>query len=1060
MSKITTFVALFVLLTASVAAQTSTGSITGTVRDESGGIIPGASVTAIRGATGETRAVVTEDNGIYRVLNIPPGDYHLRVEMTGFKTATTQDFKVTIGELVRLDVDLSVGDISEEIVVQSQTEVVQKEEGRMSQLVQGAEIQDLPLNGRNAYQLAQLGPGIYPTMGVTAQDSGSNAGSSFITNGQRHRANNFLMDGTDNNYVGIAGVPSVTPQVDMIEEFRVHTNNFSAEFGRNAGAIVNILTKSGTNELHGTMYYYHRNHALHAREFFDGPEPAPLLLHTYGFTVGGPAIKDKLFLFGGFEGFRQTAAESSVFQVESQEMLAWLQQNNPTSIAASLFQRFPLVGGAPSDPNFDPNNIQPVEVSKGTPSKTNQDQWNVRVDWTISDNDRMYVRYTNHEEAFPPTIVRPSVDNVGAVTERAATFSETHVFSPVVVNELRLGWNMRKPDFDVQDGTYDVPTISISGFSPDFGAASNIPQFFSRHTYQISDQLSWSRGNHSFKFGFEFRQGQENSDFQASTRGVYSFDDITEFLNDNPFQQGALINPLTGERIGTPRHFRVNEWAMYVQDDWKLMPNLTVNIGLRYENFRPPWEGDGIQSNIVMGQGADFFERFANSTVEVFPDGSHIYDPDNNNFAPRLGFAWDPRGDGKWAIRGGYGISYNRIFMNITSNIKFNPPFAKSITARDDIIYTIPSSVDPSFVGPASGRFNPNALDKDLATSYVHSIFFGVQREVFGDWLLEANYVSTLGRKLYAQEHYNRFTGDGCDVPGGNCATGNLTGINSGYGVAADDYLTASIQQAYHGGQFSVNKRFTRGLGFRINYTWAKNIDDDSDVFGTTSEDSGSSVIENRKLDRGLSSINVSNRFAANWVWDIPYGRNHDNWAIRNILGGWQVNGLIALQDGSPASINADGSNCNSTTSGVIRGDFNCDGFTNDRPNNNSSLNYESVNPADARLGTSIFLPFSTSSTNARLAFPRPVQGTIGDLGRNTFFFQGFNSVDFSLFKNIQMPWFYGERSTWQFRWEFFNLFNRVNTNPWEESISSGNFGRTFGTRDAREMQIALKFIF
>ncbi len=711
----------FAFAAAAALAQTSTGSITGTVKDDTGGVIPGATVTATRTETGETRTVVTTDSGVYRVLNISPGNYTLRIEMTGFKTVVDENVEVTIGELRRVDVTMSIGDISEEVIVQSQAELLQKEEGRMSQLVESAEIADLPLNGRNAFQLAQLGPGIYPTMGVTAQDDAGNAGDSFITNGQRHRANNFLIDGTDNNYVGIAGVPSVNPQVDMIEEFRVHTNNFSAEYGRNAGAIVNVLTKSGTNELHGTVYEYHRNDVFDAREFFDGEDTAPLIQHTFGFTVGGPIVKDKLFAFGGFEGFREIAAESSTFQVESQEMLNWLRANSPNSVALRLFERFPLVGGAPSDPNFDPSNIQPVEVSKANPSKEEYDQWNVRVDYTINDNDKFYVRYTDNEDAFPPTIIRPSVDSVGGVIERASTFSETHVFSPTVVNEFRAGWNMRKPNFDVQEGTFDVPTITITGFSPDFGAASNIPQFFSRHTYQLSDQLSWSYGNHSFKFGGEFRHGQENSDFQANTRGQYNFGSITDFLNDDPFQQSNLIDPNTGTPIGTPRHFRVNEWAFYVQDDWKMTPNFTVNIGLRYENFRPPWEGDAIQSNVVLGQGSDIFERLANSTIQVFPDGTDIYEPDNNNFAPRLGFAWDPTGEGVWAIRGGYGISYNRIFMNITSNIKFNPPFAKSVTARGTdlpIVYSIPSTIPDEFVNSAAGRFNPNILDPDLATTY------------------------------------------------------------------------------------------------------------------------------------------------------------------------------------------------------------------------------------------------------------------------------------------------------------------------------------------------------
>lgn len=1041
-------------VSAAMLAQTSTGSITGTVKDESGGVIPGATVTATRSETGENRVVLTNDGGIYRVLNVAPGVYAIKVEMTGFKTLIDKEVGVTVGGLVRADFSLAVGDISEELVVQSEAELLQKDEGRMSNLVESAEIQDLPLNGRNAYQLAQLGAGISATLGVTSQSSASNASASFNANGQSHRGNNFLMDGTDNNYIGIAGVPSVTPQVDIIEEFRVATNNFSAEYGRNGGAIVNILTKSGTNRLHGSIYEYHRNDALDAREFFDGKDTAPLLQHTFGVTLGGPIIKDKLWFFGGYEGFRETSGESALYQVESAELIDWLRANRPGSIALQLFERFPLTGGVPSDPSFDPNDIQAVEIRRPDQNKQDDNQWNLRLDHAISDSDKLYGRFTRQTRVGTPTDVRPSVNAVGNVVEQAFTFSETHVFSPTIVNEFRTGWNEREPNFNVQQGTFDVPTIAISGFSPDFGAANNIPQFFARHTYQVSNQLSWSKGAHALKIGGEFRHGRENSDFQANTRGTYNFSDLTDFLDDAPFSQSALVDPTTGLPIGTPRHFRVNEWALYVQDDWKVTPRFTLNLGLRYENFRPPYEPDGIQSNVQLGAGNDIFERLSTASIVVYPEGADIYQPDDNNFAPRFGFAWDPTGGGVWAIRGGYGISYNRIFMNVTSNIKFNPPFSQAVTANTSnnlpIRYTIPVTIDPELVAGAESRFAPNILDPDLGTQYVHSFFFGVQREIFGSWLLEANYVSTLGHKLYTQEHYNRFTGDLLD--------GVDDGINPAWNIASDDFLTASINQAYHAGQFSIQKRFSDGLGFRANYTWAKNIDDDSDVFGATSDDVGASAIENRKLDRGLSSIHVGNRFAASWVWDIPFGSTHGNRVVRNLFGGWGFNGVIALQDGTPATITADSSTFTQFTDGVRRGDFNADGFGDDHPDA-GTITASDVNPADARFG-SIFASFSPNPDNPRLAFPRPEAGTNGTLGRNTFFYDGFSSVDLALFKSFKMRWFQGEEATWEFRWEVFNVFNNVNTRPWEEDIGSANFGRTFSTQDAREMQFALKFIF
>ena len=1066
MKKLASILITFSLAMMPMLAQTSTGSITGSVTDESGAVIPGATITATRTATGETRTVVSEDNGFYRVLNISPGVYTVRCEMPGFKTIVDENVEVTVGEIKTINFAMNIGEVSEEIIVSSVAETVNKEEGRLSQLVESAEIEDLPLNGRNAYQLAQLGPGVTPTFGRVSQSAGSNAGDSFQVNGQRHRANNYLLDGTDNNYVGIAGTPTITPQVDIIEEFRVATNSFSAEYGRNAGAIVNVLTKSGTNQLHGTLYHYHRNDALDAREFFDGEDPAPLIQNTFGFTIGGPIVKDKWFFFGGYEGFREVSGESEQFDVETQQLVDWTMANRPGSIAATLFSRFPLNSPLPTTGDDlgspapgvleigDPDGIPDLgEINIADPAKTESDQWNVRIDYSMSDNDKFYGRFTRQVTETPPNIIRPGVDSIGNVTEQAFTFSQTHVFSPVVVNEFRAGWNEREPNFNVQDGTFDVPTIRVDDVSAEagFGANSNIPQFFARHTFQFADQLAWSLNRHSLKFGFEFRHGQENSDFQANTRGNYGFDSILDFVDDESDNQTNLIDPVTFEPIGTPRHFRVNEWAFYIQDDWKVSPNFTLNLGLRYENFRPPYETDGIQSNVLLGPGDDIFERYATADFQVIARGDHVYDPDNNNFAPRLGFAWDPFGDGKLAIRGGYGVSYNRIFMNITSNIKFNAPFSKSVTASVDnglpIVYTIPTTIDPETAGGATARVNPNFLDPDLATSYVHSIFFGLQREILPGWIAEANYVSTMGRKLYAQEHYNRFAGDLVD--------GTLDTFNPAFSQN-DDFLTGSINQAYHSGQFSLAKRFRDGLGFRVNYTWSKNIDSDSDVFGATSDDSGAMDAANRNLDRGLSSIHVGNRFAANWVWEIPVYRTADNWFLRNVIGGWQLNGLIALQDGTPASINADGSTFTSTIGGVRRGDFNADGHSSDRPDD-PGFGSDDVTPSDARFG-SIFAGFVNG--DPRLAFPRPEAGVNGTLGRNTFFYPGFASVDLSLFKSFKMPWFGSETATWQFRAEFFNLLNNVNVNAWQEDIASSSFGESTSTQDAREIQFAIKLVF
>jgi outer membrane receptor protein involved in Fe transport len=1087
----------FMVLLASVAAfaQGVSANLTGTAKDTSGAVLPGVTITAVNAGTNDTRTTVTSTDGLYRLTNLPRGTYKVSAELQGFRVLTLEGILLTVGDTVRLDFVLEVGTVAETITVQGQSPLINTEEGRISYLVDEKRVAELPLNGRNALQLIELQPGSAANPG-NAVLGGSAGGNSAFVNGQRNRANNFLLDGTDNNDQFTAGRVAINPNVDVIQEFRVSTNNFSAEFGRNSASAVNVVTKSGTNRQHGTAYEFVRNDRFDTKSVL-ATQKDPLEFNQFGATNGGAVVQNKLFYFAAYEGLRLTRGTTVVKTVETPEFRQLVAAQFPNSIANFLFQRFPSpaptsnvrdigrpvtglqtenILNAPavaSNPDYAAtggglyrNTLQ--GTADGIPDigsaaislaeKTDANQFSMRMDHELSQKQRLFGRYIyDHNIADDlQNIVRDGFNQPVDQTGNNLTVGHTWILSNATVNEARFGFSRRNRGLLANNE--GVPNINFDDGVISFGNLPTNPAVFIQNTFHWVDTVAMNKGDHALKFGGEYRYIQDNSDFAVRRPGI-SFYNIFDFAQDEPARVTILgIDPRSGQIAPNIRHFRFNEYGVFVQDDWKVRPNLTINAGLRYEWFGRPTETDNLLTNMIPGPGADIFEQVKNATVghvdQVVPD-------DYNDFGPRLGVSWDPKGTNRLAIRGGYGLMYERLFNNSITNIRFNPPYysfavanpvqvasqagipiaygpispggsrrneAPTITGDDKNIGVTPGlGIVGNLIGwnPAFGTSQqslrvPDPFGRD---AYTHNWFGGVQIQIPWGMAVEANYIGNIGRNLGRIVDYNTFDGDLFD--------GRLDRLNPTFGGI--NFRAMLAHSRYDALQFQVNKRYSSGFTSQVSYTYGKAVDSGSDV------QVGGNPVSARDLDLewGPADFDVRHRLVANWLWEIPFLKNASG-VKRSLLGGWQVNGVVQWQTGYPFSV--------TTTASYPTGDYNGDGVTNDRPNLPS---FGTTLPDDSQ---SAYINGLFSASD----FPRPA--LIGSLPRNAYRSPHYKTMDLSLFKNFALP--VGTATNIQFRAEAFNILNNVNLDRPNGNMAQGTFGRSIRSFPGREIQFALKLMF
>ncbi len=1048
-------VALFLLALAPAAFAQFNSSIQGVVSDSSAAMIPTASVRVTNVATGVERTVTTGEDGFYRVLSLGAGVYRVEVSKDGFRSAVRDQIEVGISEAARVDFALEVGAISERVTVSAQAVAVETEQGRVSGRIDRTQLNDIPLNGRNLYNLVALQPGIVGK-GISSALGGGGAGNDAFSgelapqafsSGQRTESNSFTVDESSVNSAARGGITNLTPNADSVEEVRVVANNFSAVEGRNSGAQIQVITKSGTNAFHGGASYYFTNNTLSSHSVFEARVPV-FRRNQFGYHVGGPILKNRTFFFHSYEGLRQSGARGAIASVETPQFRDWVAANRPNSIAAKLLQDFkPLTdpssnfrtaGSAGSGRVSPPADMNAFGSAAFVPeSFRNGNQLMFRVDHELRPGkDRLYGNLYRTTSSTLNGGIREAFNRPTDELTYFASINHTHTFGPNRLNELRAGM-MRLQGLPRVPPRLDVPAIGITGLT---GFSTNgFPQGWFQTNFNFKDVFSWILNGHTLKMGAELRTVRSNSRNTSNYIPNYLFANILDFAYDDPLQVTRKVDPRTGTPATNVVGLRGKEFAFFFNDDWKVTRNFTLNVGIRYENFGSPTEVNGLLRNFVFGQGSTFSERMANGKADIV---EHFFLRDNNDFAPRFGFAWNPDGKGKTAIRGGYGMAYDRLFMTPLLDFRDNPPLRADATLGRQfgttVLYSLgdPSKphlgfpIDPALQlgldannGIKGARVAMRAVAPNLRSMYVHNWFVGVQRDVGRGVVVEANYLGSAGHKLYNVTNVHRYLGDLLD--------NRYNGLNQSFSTV--NFIESSSNSIYHGGTIQARKLFSRGLTLQGAFTFGKVINDADDLVNVSSFQD----VLNRRLERAVAGYDVPRKFTSVAVWDIPFLRDSRSVAAK-LVGGWQLSGTAIFQSGNPFNV--------FSSAPWPRGDFNADGTNNDRPNA----------PAAELLQSSWERSDFLSGVFRAADFPLPAGGTVGNLGRNRLRGPGYAQVDMSLSKRFVIT----ERVSSQVRVDAFNAFNRVNLNNPNGDLINNNFGRSTSALTPKAFQLGMRVMF
>jgi hypothetical protein len=1043
------WLAQLLLLTGIASAQFNS-SIQGVVTDASSAIVPGATVTVTNTATGVARQATTSDDGLYRVTNLGSGSYRVSVEFEGFRTAERPSVVLGITETVRADFALEVGSLVDQVTVNESIAQVETESGRISGRIESIKLTELPMNGKNLFSLLAFQPGVTGrglsgtfrgAQSAPADSFSGETSPSINAGGQDRSSNTFTLDDNITNSPYTNGT-NLTPNADSVEEVRVTANNFSAEDGRGAAARVQIISKSGGNELHGGLSYFFQNNTLSARNVFESGSVPVFRRNQFGYFVGGPIIKNRTFFFTSYEGLRSSGARGGNITVETPEFRAWVQQALPGTIAAQVFRDFPsTVAPTSSFVSLSADSAHPEYVappagmraygsaSFAPTSIRNGDQFSARIDHELRrGTDKVFVNfYRTHNWSYQD-LARPEFNRDRPEKSLFFTMNHTHIFSPTMINEFTAG-TMRYEGNQEDPPHLEIPRLTVAPLQP-FGDAS-YPLGWFQYGINFKDVFSVIRSNHAFKVGGEVRRVPLDAINTANYIPNYTFNTVLSFVNDDPLTMTRLVDPVTGDPKTNDLHEVRYEYAAFVEDDWKVRPNLTLNLGMRWEAFMPTTNRDGVYNTFVLGSGTTFAEQLTNGSAEYVKRG---VEPDLNNFAPRFGFAWNPGGKGTMAVRGGYGITFDR--PGSWGGYVNNPPLRATVTLGEqfgtDFTYSLgdPSKpfhgypVDPALRtgldehnGIRGVRANTISVDPNMATAYLHNWFFGVQREVYKGWILDANYIGTQGHKLYNNTNVNRYAGDLLD--------GRYTGYSQSFNSV--NWVQSNGNSYYHAGTAQLRRPFANGFLFEAAFTMGKAI----------SETGNPQDVSNRRAERGPTDFDVARRASFVGVWEIPFLKNAGGVAGA-LLGGWQLSGTMVMQSGQALTVTHNAS--------YPRGDFNADGQTGDRPNAPAdSLKRDGFETADYLSGI-----FKAAD------FPAPAAGTSGNLGRGVFRGPGYIQMDASLTKKFAFT----ERVGLQVKVDGYNLPNRTNLQDPVTDLNNNNFGKSVEQLNPKAFQAQLRLTF
>jgi outer membrane receptor protein involved in Fe transport len=1037
-----------VLVVSSLFGQTFRGTILGTVSDQSGAVVAGATITVKNVATGLERTTQTSTDGSYAIPELPIGTYTVTVSQAGFQTSVTRDVAVNVATERRVDAQLKTGQVSQRVEVSGDLlPQVDTTSAVIGGVLTSETIADIPVNGRDYTKLIYLNPGISGSPDQISDSPGSFG--TFSMNGSRGRANNFLLDGTDMNdgyrndpainEPGVFGDPATILPIDAVAELRVLSNG-EAEYGRNSGAIVNIVTKSGTNQLHGSLLEYWRSGQLGSRNYFNfAPNPKNSFLNNqFGGSLGGPIVKDKTFFYLNYEGQRESGKQSGTSCVPDPSVVASTAQAiideggtlNPVTQALLARNPWPLpnVPGATSDGTSCFSEADPAidfDLSTATPFKNRVDSMIAKIDHNFTPNNLLTGRYYfgDSDQSFPfaqlAAGLLPGFNTVTPTRVQLVSLSYVKVLNASQVNEARLGWNRFAEGFFPEDrsfnpadiglntgvGAYEggLPAINVGSFSQ-IGATNGVPRNRVDSNWHFVDNYSWKAGRHDMKFGYEFRRTTIMQVIENTFRGKLSFDDLATFLTGDPSGGNQ-------RRGNTRRHTFENSHGLYIQDTFRWTPRLTLNLGLRWDYFG------------VVGEKDNLFYRFDPALLDTVAAGQ-LYDKDLNNFAPRVSFAYDVTGKGRTVIRGGWGVFYDAFAQDIfLGHFPWNcgfcpgPAYTGHGPGAISRLDLVPGSLNPD--GPVYDD-NPDNVtplgeffgaSKNLPTPYVQNFNLNVQQALGSRAVLQVGYVGTKGTKLFRFRDINQPSQAQITAADLECDCINSYGVprvftDSLFYINQQESAASSI---YHSLQTTLRMNNWRGITSQVNFVWSHAIDDASDSEDFIPNQAQPTNSLNPAGERGNSSFDIRRRL----TWNLAYQLPKFGGALSKLKNGWGFDSVLSMQDGQPFHLNY-----------FFEGDYSGAGQGFDRPDVVGAISYGSL-PLNFLNLSSFAVPctfgFSPGASDESNCFP----GTrhFGNLGRNSLRGPSFKEFNFSIFKNTAIT----EKVNLQIRAEFFNLANHPN---------------------------------
>jgi hypothetical protein len=1069
----------------SAPGQDPVGSIEGLITDSSASALTGAHVTAKNLDTGFTQEVSTGSNGFFRIPLLPVGRYSVTADASKFATLVRQPIEVNISETVRVELQLGLATLKTATTVTAEAPLVDNSTNTLGAVVTGREILDLPLNGRNFTQLGLLQTGAAPlTSGLVQAGGPLREGETYAVNGARPEQNNYTIDGAQNVNRMDSGYALKIP-VDAIAEFRILTQTAPPEYGGTAGATTAVVTRSGANELHGALYEFLRNDKMDTRNFFS-IDVLPLKQNQFGGTMGGPIQRNRLFFFLYYEGYRNRQGEttSAIVPTPQERVGDFSGIGSPLINYAAggvVFpnNRIPAAAINPVALNvlqlYPLGNVSPNVYLTDVTGTNDYDQAGARIDFNASEKNQIFARFSySGGYDFNPVSVRgtpiPGFPTRDDLKTDSAEISNTHVFSPTLINSLRATFLRYLFDFDLRLNQtppsalgFDYPSANVAGQGPPFfnvlgysstGGAITGPRDSAQNSYEEQEGLSWIRGSHSLKFGADFLRTQLNM-FQGIAPNAFFIFASTFPTND------AIANLLLGAPVtfyqGLGDFNRgIRDWSLglYAQDEWRISRRFTLNYGLRYERVNPLTEilnrlngfEPGVQSKVYPNA----------PTGVLFPGDPGIpagIAQGDNAFMPRVGFAWDPRGDGKWAVRSGFGVFYDQFQSG--PGVASQVPISSLPAAQFDQF----SGAGLNFADPYLGHPNPEpntfvapstvfGIDPHARAPYADNWNFGIQRSLFGHYLLEVRYVGAKGTHLprnieanpavfgpgaTAQNADQRRIYAGCPADGGPCMLSTVA------------LLSDITNSTYEAGQASFSRRYASGIGFNISYWYSKSLDylSSMNLAGASSQPlAGANDLAQNPFDldaeHGPSLFDARNRVVASGSWAprIPAGGPP---VLHRIFGGWQFNLIATHNSPTPFTVYDSNNVSEQANSPPISG------YPASRPNLIGNPN-DGPHTVEEWISPAVFQRLN----------PVTQAGQFGNAGRDIARGPAFTDFDASLIRSFKLA----ERMRLQFRAESFNIANHPNFGLPDADLNSPTFGQIFSAASPRLMQFALKLTY